>query len=224
MNAALQIKSTCMKLLCSLALLFISATGFSQKGDYLVKNNGDTVWGDVKLKNKVFYVSGANPAEIDATEVSKVKSEHYKGSAVLRCNLQLYADNIAEMELDYVVKGTVDTVMILDEIYSTPKINLYYAVNDYKLPFYFYKTPSDEKPVQLVIRYHLQGGLGNYEDDRARYRGQKSKVSIVEDKGYVNQLRAIMGECKKIPEAMWELLSYRDYSFKQLIKKYNKCN
>lgn len=213
-----------MKVLCSLVLLFISAAGFSQKGDYLIKNNGDTIWGDIRLKNKIFYVSGANPVEIAAGEVSRVKSARYKGSVVLSCNLQLYADNIAEMELDYVVKGTVDTIMILDEIYSTPKMNLYYAVNDYKIPFYFYKTPADEKPVQLVIRYHLQGGLANYDDDRAKYRGQKSKVSIVEDKGYVNQLHAIMGDCKKIPDAMWELLSYRDYSFKQLIKKYNKCN
>lgn len=213
-----------MKVLCSLVLLFISAAGFSQKGDYLIKNNGDTIWGDIRLKNKIFYVSGANPVEIAASEVSRVKSARYKGSVVLSCNLQLYADNIAEMELDYVVKGTVDTIMILDEIYSTPKMNLYYAVNDYKIPFYFYKTPADEKPVQLVIRYHLQGGLANYDDDRAKYRGQKSKVSIVEDKGYVNQLHAIMGDCKKIPDAMWELLSYRDYSFKQLIKKYNKCN
>ncbi len=213
-----------MKVLCSLVLLFISAAGFSQKGDYLIKNNGDTIWGDIRLKNKIFYVSGANPVEIAASEVSRVKSARYKGSVVLSCNLQLYADNIAEMELDYVVKGAVDTIMILDEIYSTPKMNLYYAVNDYKIPFYFYKTPADEKPVQLVIRYHLQGGLANYDDDRAKYRGQKSKVSIVEDKGYVNQLHAIMGDCKKIPDAMWELLSYRDYSFKQLIKKYNKCN
>jgi len=190
----------------------------------LIKNNGDTIWGDIKLNNKIFYVKSASPLEIDANDVRKVKSNNYKGSVVLRCNLLLYADNLADLELDYIKKGVIDTVMILNEIYATPKINLYYAVNNFKLPFYFYKTPSDPRPVQLVIRYFLQGGLANYDDNRARYRGVKSWVSIAEDKGYVNQLHAIMGDCKKIPESMWELLSYRDYSLKQIIKKYNKCN
>jgi hypothetical protein len=213
-----------MKPLFVICSLLMSVTAFSQKGDYLIKNNGDTVWGDIKLESKKFYVKGTGLTEIEADQVAKVKSSKYKGSAVVRCNLVLYEDNLADMELDYMKRETVDTVMILDEIYSTPKINLYYGVNDFKTPFYFYKTPSDAIPVQLVIRYYLQGGLANYNDDRARYRGNKSKVSIVEDKGYVNQLHAIMGDCKKIPEAMWELLSYRDYSFKQIIKKYNKCN
>lgn len=206
------------------ASIFMWVTGFCQKGDYLVKNNGDTIWGNIKLKNKIFYVENANPLQIDAEDVSKIKSSNYKGSVVVRCILQLYADNLSDLELDYIKKGVTDTVMILEEIYSTPKINLYYVVNNFKLPFYFYKTPSDSKPVQLVIRYYLQGGLANYNDDRAKYRGDKSRVNIVEDKGYVNQLHAIMGDCKKIPDAMWELLSYRNYSFKQIIKKYNKCN
>jgi|JI6StandDraft_1071083.scaffolds.fasta_scaffold57860_1 hypothetical protein len=213
-----------MKSFFFIGSLFISLAVFSQKGDYLVKNNGDTIWGEVKLENKKFYVNGAGQSEFAAAEVSKVKSNRYKGSVVLPCTLLLYVDNLADLELDYIQKGSVDTVMLLNEIYTTPKMNLYYAVNNYKTPFYFYKTPSDPKPVQLVIRYYLQGGLGNYNDDRARYRGDKSKVSIAEDKGYVNQLHAIMGDCKKIPDAMWELLSYRDYSFRQIIKKYNKCN
>lgn len=213
-----------MKTLLLVCTLLMSVTGFSQKGDYLVKNNGDTIWGDIKLNNKIFYVKNTSLQEIDAQEVNKVNSSNYKGSVVLKCTLLLYADNLADLELDYIKKGSIDTVMILDEIYTTPKMNLYYAVNNFKIPFYFYKTPSDPKPVQLVIRYYLQGGLANYNDDRAKYRGEKSKVGIAEDKGYVNQLHAIMGDCKKIPDAMWELLSYRDYSFKQIIKRYNRCN
>jgi hypothetical protein len=199
-------------------------TGFSQKDDYLVKNNGDTIRGEITLENKMFSVKNMNPQEIDALEVSKVKSSKYKGTVVLRCSLQLYADNLSDLELDYIKKGSVDTVLILNEIYTTPKINLYYAKDKSKLPFYFYKTPSDPKPQQLVIRYYLQGGLANYDADRARYRGDRSMVSLAEDKGYVNQLHAIMGDCKNIPKTMWDLLSYRDYSFRQLIKKYNKCN
>lgn len=212
-----------MKILFTLVAFCISACCFSQKEDYLVKNNGDTIWGNINLKHNVFYVSGTSPVEINAADVTKIKSDNYKGNTVVRCNLLLYTENLAELDIDYIKKGNIDTVLILDEIYATPKINLYYVVNNFKLPFYFYKTPTDPKPVQLVIRYFLQGGLDNYERDRARYRGDKSKVQLAEDKGYVNQLRAIMGNCKKIPEPMWEMLSYRDYSLKKVIKKYNQC-
>lgn len=212
-----------MKTVFAVAFFLISLSSFGQQGDYLVKTNGDTVRGNIKLNNKVFYVTGANAQEIYAADVSKIKSRNYKGNTVVCCNLLLYADNLADLELDYIKKGVTDTVMILDEIYSTPKMNLYYGKNDFKIPFYFYKTPGDPGPVQLVIRYYLQGGLGNYNDDRHRYRGIQSKVMIEEDKGYVNQLHAIMGDCKKIPDTMWEMLSYRDYSLKKVIKKYNQC-
>lgn len=212
-----------MKILIIIITCCFSLIGFSQKNDYLVKINGDTIRGEINLKNKVFYVGSPNSVEINADEVKKIKSDKYKGNTVVHCKLELYSDNVNDLELDFIQKGVTDTVMILDEIYSTPKINLYFGKNTFKTHFYFYKTPSDSFPVQLVIRYYLQGGLANYDNDKARYRGDRSKLNIVEDKGYVNQLHAIMSGCKKIPETMWELLSYRDYSLKQLIKKYNKC-
>lgn len=212
-----------MKILIPLAAFCISTACFCQKGDYLVKNNGDTVWGSIKLKNKVFYVNSTSPVVIDAEDVSIIKSDNFKGNTVVRCNLKIYTENLTELEIDYIKKGSVDTVLILDEIYTTPKMNLYYTVNNFKLPFYFYKTPTDAKPVQLVIRFFLQGGLDNYYKDPTRYRGDRSRIQLAEDKGYVNQLRAIMGNCNKIPEPMWEMLSYRDYSLKKIIKRYNKC-
>jgi len=213
-----------MKILLFIIVLYFPLTGFSQENDYLIKINGDTIRGNISLKNKIFYVVSTNTLEVNADEVIKIESSKYKGCAVVHCKLQLYTDNLADLELDWIKKGVTDTVMILDEIYSTPKINLYFGMDNFKTKFYFYKTPSDPFPVQLVIRYYLQGGLANYTWDRAKYRGDKSKVNIVEDKGYVNQLYAIMGDCKEIPETMWEILSYRDYSLKQLIKKYNKCD
>jgi hypothetical protein len=213
-----------MRLLFVFAAFFISITGICQQADYLIKNSGDTIWGDITLKNKIFYVDGISTSEIRAADVTKVKSRNYKGNTVVSCNLLTYSDNLNDLDIDFIKKGTIDTVLILDEIYATPKINLYYVTDYLKTPFYFYKTPADPKPLQLVIRYYLQGGLANYNDDRARYMGVRSKVQIAEDKGYVNQLYAIMGGCKKIPQTMWELLSYRDYSLKQIIKKYNKCN
>lgn len=213
-----------MKLLLAFISIFISVTGLCQKSDYLVKNSGDTVWGEIRLKHKIFYVAGNPASEIKAAEVNKVKSSRYKGNTVVLCNLLTYTDNLTDLDIDFINKGSIDTVLILDEIYATPKINLYYATDNMKTPFYFYKTPSDPQPLQLVIRYFLQGGLDNYNNDRARYMGVRSRVQIAEDKGYVNQLYAIMSDCKKITSSMWELLSYRDYSLKKIIKKYNKCN
>ncbi|MEO6540473.1 MAG: hypothetical protein ABIN74_05765 [Ferruginibacter sp.] len=137
--------------------------------------------------------------------------------------MQLYSDNIEDLDLDWVQRGEVDTVMILDEIYATPKINLYFGTNNYKTRFFFYKTPSDSFPVQLIIRYSLQGGFSTYAVDDATYRAEGIKTAINVDKSYVNQLYGIMGDCKKIPQTMWDMLTYRDYSLKQIIKKYNRC-
>ena len=212
-----------MKISFLIIAICLSLTGLSQGKDYLVKINGDTVRGDIILKDMVFYVGGAHAVEVHADEARKIKSAHYNGNTVVHCRLQLYTDNLDDLELDWIKKGVTDTVMILDEIYSTPKMNLYFGINNFKSQFYFYKTPSDSLPLQLVVRYYLQGGLANYAYDRAKYKGERSKVNIVEDKGYVNQLYAFMGDCKNIPEGMWETLSYRSYSLKKLIKKYNRC-
>jgi hypothetical protein len=213
-----------MKLLFVFAFLSISTSSICQKGEYLIKNNGDTIWGDINLKSKLFYVTGPSASVIKAEDVARIKSAKYKGAVVVPVNLLTYTDNLANLELDYIEKGAIDTVLILNEIYISPKINLYYVTDANKVPFYFYKTPADPRPVQLIIRYHLEGGFANYIDNRPRYRGERSRVQIVEDKGYVNQLFAIMGNCKKITEPMWELLSYRNYSLKQIAKKFNQCD
>ncbi len=213
-----------MKSFVFLLAVCISLNSFSQKGDYLVTTAGDTAWGSISLKNKEFLVNGNKQLVFNADEVLKVKSSDFKGQTVLHCKLETYTDNLNELSIDWIENGIIDTVMVLDEIYSTKKINLYYATSKLKTPYYFYKTPSDNKPVQLVVRYFFQGGLANYTRDRAKYRGEKSSLNLAEIKGYVNQLRAIMGDCKKISEPMWDLLSYRNYSLKKLIKKYEKCN
>ncbi len=213
-----------MKLLFVFALFSIPFSGICQKGDYLIKNNGDTIWGEINLNNKIFYVTGKTEMAINAEDVTKVRIKNYKGNTVIRCNLLTYSDNLSDLQIDVINKGSIDTVLILDEIYSTPKMILFYTTANDKTPFYFYKTPTDTNPKQLIVRYYLQGGLTNYGNDRARYRGERSFVNIAEDKGYVNQLYAIMGNCKKITQPMWELLSYRNYSLKKIIKTYNKCN
>jgi hypothetical protein len=202
----------------------LSSNCFSQQKDYLVKNNGDTIFGKIRLKNKIFTITNGESTQIvQSTEVKKIDCNNYKGTTVVNCNLQLYNDDLSDLEMGWVNVSASDTVMVLQEIYTTPKINLYFGTDNFRRQYYFYKTPQDSFPVQLVVRYHLGGGLTAYAAHPEENRGERAKVHIEEDKGYVNQLMAIMGDCKKIPEGMWEILSYRDYSLKQLIKRYNKC-
>jgi hypothetical protein len=205
-----------------LATLF-SLQGFTQSKEYIIKHSGDTVKGDVSLRNKKIYVdNGASVAEFKAADIYKVVG-NYKGNIVVPCKLQVYTDDLSSLESEWVKLSAVDTVLLLEEIYTTPKMNLYYCVDKMKVPYYFYKAPADASPVQLVVRYYMGGGLTSYANAPGANRGEKSQTHLEEDKGYVNQLHAIMGDCKKISEGTWEILSYRDYSFKQLIKKYNNC-
>jgi hypothetical protein len=214
----MKLKKILLAVFCHLPLF-----GFCQK-DYIVKHNGDTLRGDITLRNKMFVVNGTQNFEISPEEIARINSRKYKGNIVVRCDLVLYTDNLAEIELNFIKTGVSDTVLVLDEIYSTPKMNLYFVRSDLKTPYYFYKTPSDPKPIQLVTRYYMEGGLTNSQNNPTRYRGDLSRVHVIEDKGYVNQLHAIMRNCRKISPTMWELLTYRDYSLKKLIRKYNQCN
>jgi hypothetical protein len=212
-----------MKTILLTTALLMSFSCFSQQKDYLIKHSGDTIWGKIKLKNKIFIISGNESNIVNADKVKKIVCGNYKGTTVLHCTLQLYTENLTELEMGWTNLSSVDTVLVLEEVYTTPKINLYYVTDNIKRQYYFYQTPQDSLPVQLVVRYHLGGGLTAYNNDKPANRGELSAVHIEEDKGYVNQLRAIMIDCNKIPDVMWEILSYRIYSLKKLIKKYNKC-
>ena len=61
-----------MKILLVFAGVCIGLHGFCQKGDYLIKNNGDTIWGDITLKNKYFYVNGTTTPGIKAEDIAKM--------------------------------------------------------------------------------------------------------------------------------------------------------
>lgn len=211
------------KLLVFVALLCCHSA-FAQKKSFVIKNSGDTVFGDVVIKDKSFFVMNGGPVKVFAADdISTVQSPSLKGNTVVHCRLHLYSDNVVEMQLGSTPLKESDTVMVLKEIYSTAKINLYMGSDNLKTSYYFYKTPQDEKPVQLVVRYHLDGGMGAYGINTPLYRGERSKIHIEEDKGYVNQLKFLMKDCDAIPEATWDLLQYRSYSFKKLFRKYNEC-
>jgi hypothetical protein len=213
-----------MKVLLIFIFSFISVSVFAQSKNFIITNNGDSLFGKIKLQHKVFTISGPDgPMQINADNVKKVYADNFRGNTVVHCRLYLYTDNLSELDMGYAPTTDIDTVMVLKEIYTTEKMNLYFGTDNLKSQYYFYKTPADTVPIQLVVRYYLGGGLNSYALNPAANRGEKSRIHIEENKGYVNQLKKAMGDCEAISETTWELLHYRDYSFKNLIKKYNEC-
>ena len=213
-----------MRTICLLVLNFALASAFCQKNEWLVKQNGDTLYGQIEMLNKEFVVTGpaASNTIVKAADVKRIHSPHFNGEIVLPCILHIYADDL-ELLLKYeYISGDRDTVLVLDEVYSSPKMNLYFSKDVFKMQYYFYKTPQDPVPVQLYINYALGGGAqANF--DKAYVKGQESIVHLEVQKGFVNQLKLIMGDCKNISETYWEQLDYRLYSLKGLLNKYNKC-
>jgi hypothetical protein len=214
-----------MKFTFTFYVLFISFICVAQPKNYLITATGDSLYGKINLRGNLFTVENTSfVKEISVDDVRKIHCNTIKGSTVVHCMLHLYSDNIYDLELDYIPMTRKDTVMVLKEIYTTDKMNLYFGTDNARVQYYFYKTPADPVPVQLVVRYYLGGGLTSFTRNPADSRGEKSRMHIEVDKGYVNQLKNVMSDCETISAEVWELLDYRDYSFKKLIRKYNNCN
>ena len=212
-----------MKKILFPTLLLLCAFAHGQQNDYLVKQNGDSIFGNILFKDSRFLVENdaGITTEYPAADVWKVQSKNIKNNIVVPCNLHFYTDNIQELEVKRYRTSDRDTVLILDELYTTPRMNLYWGTDEYGAQYYFYKTATDPLPIQLFVKYYLSGDLGN---SLSLMISQSSGAIHMEtQKGYVNQLRQVMGDCKKITEGDWEALDYRGYSLKNIIKKFNKC-
>ena len=212
-----------MKLSPVLMFLAFAISASGQEKDYLIKHQGDTLFGKIHLQNGQFIVDNKStgPISIAVSEVRMVFSENIKGHVVVYGKLHLYTDDISELQLyNYDVKDR-DTLMILNEVYSSPKMNLYWGVDNFKRQYYFYKTPTDPLPIQLYINYTLAGGMTAAAEKGLI--GDNARIHVQVQKGFANQLRLIMGDCKKITDGDWDLLDYREYSLRSVIKKFNKC-
>jgi hypothetical protein len=213
-----------LKIFLPILILLISFTAEGQQNDYLVRYNGDTLFGQIELHQKRFVVTPPSGPTIELTagEVKNIHSHNFKGSVVVPCILHIYEDNLLELELSHFESSDIDTVMVINEVYSTPKMNLYWGMDNNKKQYYFYKIPSDSLPIQLYVNYSLSGdAIGKGITTMQHGSGGVTHIEV--QKGYVNQLRLIMGDCLKITEGDWEILDYRIYSLKAVIRKYNKC-
>ncbi len=203
---------TILTVLLSLPVLLATA----QKSEYIVTFRGDTINGPYNLSGNVIEVS------VSATEKKNFPAddvkEVYNGSSlsqVLHFPLRTYSDNIETVQSTSYKDEVYDTTMFLKEVYNTPKMNLYFAVDKNKVQYYFVKRPEDKVPQQLMVSYSI---VRPYKDDS---RPGYTYSMLNQQRFYINQLKGLM-DCDPVSEETWNLMDYRVYSFKKIIKLYNK--
>ncbi len=189
----------------------------AQKNEGLVMNNGDTVFCDYSMKGNFISVKNAGVTNrmLDSREVQSVFSNNEKYT-VLFLKLETFSDNPDEI-FDPVSKNRseYDTTLLLSEMYSTPKMNLYSATDNRKVQYYFVKKPQDIRPAQLLIRYTV-------------YYARMGEVitwgspNLTIQRIYIDQLKGLMSDCPKLTDGDFEVADYRGYSLIKIIKKYNK--
>jgi hypothetical protein len=197
------------------SIMFLQAA--AQKVEGLVMNNGDTVFCKYAVKGNFisFKKAGSAAALVDAREVQSVFSNN-NSQTVLFLKLETFTDNPDEI-FDPVSKNRseYDTTLLLSEMYSTPKMNLYSATDNRKVQYYFVKKPQDKHPAQLLIRYTV-------------YYARMGEVitwgspNLTIQRIYIDQLKGLMTDCPKMSAGDFEIVDYRDYSLKKIIRKYNK--
>jgi hypothetical protein len=211
-------------LLFFLSLIALQAR--AQKSDLIVTATGDSLFGKVRITGSSIYIQNAGGIEqsVEPSTVQVVRYANNKEKLVHRGRLYTYSDNLWDLEKNFYPKGAIDTVLLLTSIYETPKMSLYEAKDKMNSTYYFYKMPTDPAPVQLVVHYYLS------ESNSSSVRGfrmsgdPQSQVIMVTERGFANQLRTIMQGCTRIDPTAWDVLDYRVYSLKYVIRQFNKCD
>jgi len=98
---------------------------------------------------------------------------------------------------------------------------LYEATDKDRAVYHFVKKPKDAKPLQLMVAYFTMHDVPR---DQRLYRNDRIHSTLNQQKIYIDQLKGLMADCNKITPEDYVDMDYRNYSFKKIIKKYNKCN
>jgi len=203
-----------------LLFAFLAILIRSHSQDFLVKHNGDTIRGNIKFSGKTISVIDPDESKINFSpdEVAYIKTSLHTGT-ILHCKLTLYSDNIDVVQKwDYNGGEVIDTVMILKEVFQSKKMNLYQAVDRENAMYYFVKKPADSLPVQMIVKYGIQAyGNNNFN------RNQQIVSVLTQQRRYIDQLTLMMLDCNKVTREDLEMMDYRIYSFKRIIRRYNKC-
>ena len=204
-----------------LPLVFsFSITAFAQSNEYIVKNNGDTVTGEVKILAKQIKVI-RTPADTVTFNSEDVRFFVKKNTAkiVLRLMLYGYTDDIAEIQSTSYSNPVYDTTILLTPVISGGKLNLFTGKDKRKVVYFFVQRQEDVAPIQLL--YSIGGDM----PDRASWGHPFQYVNyITHHRIYQVQLWEMTGDCEFISVVNLQALDYRESSLKAFIKRYNnKC-
>lgn len=196
---------------------------FSQAKSFLIKNNGDTVNGKVSFHQRSFTIEDTAGRQqlYNAADVKQVSGSGAKGGFVYAGKLIHYSSNLLDLQKMSFRDEVTDTVLLLTQIYETPRVKLYQGFDSFRTLYFFYSTTASIAPVQLVVKYSLSGGTYSLSERMPFKRNPGAEV--VQQKGYANQLRAVLGDCDRVPADMWESLEYTYPSLRTLLKQARKC-
>lgn len=201
----------------TLALLF-SVNAFAQSNEYIVKNNGDTVTGEVKILAKQIKVlkTHADTVTLNSEDVRLyVKDKTVK--PVLRLILYGYSDNIEEVQTYNYRNPVYDTTILLTPIITGEKLNFFTGKDKRKVVYFFVQWAGDIKAEQLLY------SVGGEMRDKASWGHPYQYVSyITHHLIFIDQLNEMTKECEAITVGHLRMLEYRESSLKSFVKRYNK--
>ena len=201
-------------------VLSFSITTFAQSNEYIVKNNGDTVTGEVKILAKQIKVI-RSPADTVTFNSEDVRFFVKKNTAkiVLRLMLYGYTDDIAEIQSPTYSNPVYDTTILLTPVITGEKFNLFTSKDKRKVVYFFVQRQEDVAPIQLL--YSVGGDM----PEKASWGHPYQYVNyITHHRIFENQLRDMTLDCEFISLVNLQALDYRESSLKAFIKRYNnKC-
>lgn len=202
----------------TLALLF-SVNAFAQSNEYIVKNNGDTVTGEVKILAKQIKVirTPGDTVSFNSEDV-RLLVKNNTAKTVLRLILYGYTDNIDEIQSPTYSNPVYDTTILLTPVISGEKLNLFMGKDKRKVVYFFVQRQEDAVPIQLL--YSIGGDM----PEKASWGHPYQYVNyITHHRIFESQLRDMTSDCEYITEGYLKMVDYRlESSLKKFIKRYNK--
>ena len=207
-----------MKITFTILGLFFSLSALTQSKDYIIKQNGDTLRGELEiLTNRITVITSAHDTISLNSKAVKFFVKNNTVKTVLRLTLYGYSDNIDDVQSTSYRNPVYDTTILLTPLINEKKLNLYTAKDKRKVVYFFIQREADSEPVQLL--YSVGGDMPEKESWGKVYQ----YVSYVtHHRIFEDQLRELTSDCIFIREGDLEMLEYRESSLKKFIKRYNK--
>lgn len=188
----------------------------AQSEDFVITQSGDTLAGNLYLqRNNLLIVNDQGTIVTPYTDLKYMRNGGKSGS-VFYGRFMYYEDKIDHDSK--LADRMTDTIILVKPIYETPMMNLLIGHDQVGTEYFFVQRPKDSLPTVLMVRYSFPG---RNDLPRAVHLSSTKKI---EAKFYLNQLKALFDNCKGIDNWDYEALEYRSYSFKKIIRRFNrKC-